>query len=949
VAFLRACLAALLVQRDVRFEVLAVENGSHDGSGDLIAREFPQVRLLRSETGLGFSGAVNYGLRALLADAEPPEVVVLLNQDTEVDPGWLAALLRAFDADSRVGIVGSLARFPDGRIQHAGAQMLWPLGYGRNLAYGAVALPNELPAPTYMAALATGLRVAMLREIGLFDEGFNPAYFEDADLALRATAAGWKIHLAADATLVHHEGAATAMSYHHTALLERNRLRFVIKHAPPEALLGAFLEAEREQLRKRAEQGGSQVLRQAYLRALLDLRAIAAERGLPATERDRLAAALADLRNTATTLERTSRMGGLHVPSNGVAPPPRDHTGEAPAPARPGFTRGDRPPVSIIMLTWNGIEYTRACLESIWANTRDVDYHLVIVDNGSSDGTREWLCGLPDITLIENATNLGFTRGNNQGMAAVPPDHDVLLLNNDTVIVQENWLARLRDVANGHPDYGVVGCTLLRTDGALQHAGTYMPTSNFFGYQIGGGEAYVGQYSSVREVEGVVGACMYIRRDLRTAIGGLDEAFFSYFEDTDYCLRAAEAGYKVVCVGDVQVVHHENISSKLNRADWWKMFGAAQATFVRKWQRHYQQRYSRALFWHSLVAGATGYSTSSREFLVELDRRGVDIRLACIFGTDYTEPPTKDPRVDQMRARPKDSNLTQVVYSQGDAFTKNSGRYKIGYTMLEADGLPRDWVSQANQMDEVWTPTSWGARTFADSGVRRPIHVIPLGFNPDYFHPDIKGHRASRRYTFLSVFDWIERKAPEVLLRAYVEEFKSADDVVLLLKVFNHDPYFDLQRNVRDLTAGSDAPPVVLMLNQHIAPHQVGCLYRSADCFVLPTRGEGWGIPILEAMACGLPAIATDWGAQRQFFHADIGYPLRTRGLVPAVARMPYYAGLRWADPDIEHLRYLMRYVYEHPMEAREIGAKAAAEVATKWTWAHATDRIMERLMAIEA
>jgi GT2 family glycosyltransferase/glycosyltransferase involved in cell wall biosynthesis len=951
-AFLPGCLDALLTQSGVTFQVLAVENGSTDGSAELIAREYPAVRLLRSAAGLGFAGAVNYGLRALLAAQAPPDVVVLLNQDTAVDRGWLAALVHPLAVDPSVGIVGSLARFADGRIQHAGGEILWPLGYGRNLAYGARVLPDDLPPPTYLAALATALRVTMLREIGLFDEGFNPAYFEDADLGLRAAAAGWRQQLAADATLVHYEGAATATGYGHAALIERNRLRLVLKHLPEARLLGDFLPAERAQVLERAAEGSSQVLRQAYLRALLDLHEIAAARRLPAQTRAALAAALAELRTDATALERTSRLRGLQVAQPRAEPPrhlaARSDGDEPGAPGRRPFTIGARPPVSIVMLTWNGLAYTRACLASIWANTSGVDYQLVIVDNGSTDGTREWLRMLPDITLIENAANVGFTRGNNQGMQAVPPEHDVLLLNNDTIVTQAHWLARLRDVANDHPDYGLVGCTLLRTDGALQHAGTYMPVSNFWGYQIGGGEAYVGQYPGVREVEGVVGACMYIRRDLRAAIGGLDAAFFSYFEDTDYCLRAAAAGFKVVCIGDVQVIHHENASTKLNRADWWKMFGAAQTIFVRKWQAHYQRRYTRALFWHSLVAAPTGYATSSREFLVELDKRGVDIRLACIFGTDYTEPPTKDPRVDQLRTRPKDSSLIQVVYSQGDAFTKNSGRYRIGYTMLEADGLPRDWVIQANQMDEVWTPTHWGAETFASSGVDRPIHVVPLGFNSDYFHPGITGRRASPRYTFLSVFDWIERKAPEVLLRAFVEEFKRSDDVLLLLKVFNNEPHFDIRRKVAELTRGADTPPIVLLLDQHVAPHQVGCVYRSADCLLAPTRGEGWGMPILEAMACGLPVIATDWGAQREFFHAGVGYPLRSRGLVPAVAHSPYYAGLRWADPDIDHLRHLMRYVYEHPDEARTLGAKAAAKVAEKWTWARAADRIMDRLTSIE-
>jgi hypothetical protein len=260
---------------------------------------------------------------------------------------------------------------------------------------------------------------------------------------------------------------------------------------------------------------------------------------------------------------------------------------------------------------------------------------------------------------------------------------------------------------------------------------------------------------------------MYIRRDVYEAIGGFDPAYFSYFEDTDYCLRASQAGYHVICVGDVQVTHLENTSTKVNRSDWQAMFSAGRQTFVQRWRDHYAARYTRSLLKHSLLAAPTGYATSSREFVRELDRRSVDVRTACIFGTDYTEPKTRDPRIDQMLSRPKDLSFPQVVYSQADAFVKNSGRYKIGFTMHETDRLPEDWVRQANQMDEIWTPTHWGAEVFRASGVTRPIYTIPLGVDPNYFHPDIVGRKPTNRFVFLSVFDWIERKGPDVLLRAY--------------------------------------------------------------------------------------------------------------------------------------------------------------------------------------
>jgi hypothetical protein len=601
------------------------------------------------------------------------------------------------------------------------------------------------------------------------------------------------------------------------------------------------------------------------------------------------------------------------------------------------------------MLTWNGLAVTQDCIASIRAHTQRVEYCLIVVDNGSSDGTRQWLEAQPDITLIANAENAGFTRGNNQGMTAAPPGYDLLLLNNDTLITQDDWLARLREVAHADPTHGIVGCKLTWPDGRLQHAGTYMP-DNYWGYQVGGGEADVGQYPGVRTVQGVVGACMYIRRDLYDRIGGLDEAFFSYFEDSDYCLRAAMHGYKTLCVGDVRITHRENTSTKINNVNWQAMFGTARQTFIAKWQPHFEQeRYTKKLFWHSIIASPTGYAVSSRAFALELDRRSVDVRVGCIWGSDITEPPTGDPRIEQLRHRPKDLALVQVVYHQGDSLIKNSGRYRIGYTMLEPNGIPKDWAAQCNQMDEVWVPSTFNARTFRDSGVKKPIHVIPLGVDPDYFHPGVAARRPSDRFVFLSNFEWGERKAPEILLKAFTDEFGTGDDAVLVLKVFNNDPGVNVRQQIEDMRLRKGGAPVVLMLNQHIALHQMGSLYTSVDCFVLPTRGEGWGMPILEAMACGVPTIATDWSAQSDFLDDEIAYPLRVTRLVPAVAKCPYYVGYEWADPDVEHLRHLMRHVYEQRDEARAKGRRAAEAVARRWTWAHAVDRIMERLDAVGA
>jgi GT2 family glycosyltransferase/glycosyltransferase involved in cell wall biosynthesis len=609
--------------------------------------------------------------------------------------------------------------------------------------------------------------------------------------------------------------------------------------------------------------------------------------------------------------------------------------------------------VTIIILTWNGLAYTKRCLETLRERTVFPDYEVVVVDNGSSDGTVEYLRSLPWLRLFENARNLGFVRGNNRALAACAGDSDFVLLNNDTEIIQPEWLSRLQATAYGTPEVGIVGARLRRPDGMLLHAGTYMPLETFWGQQVGSGEKDVNQFNADAEVEGVVFACAYIKREVYERIGPLDEDYFSYFEDSDYCLKARSHGFKVVCCGSATLIHHEHASTTVNRVSQEGMFTESQKTFKRKWQTVLEQtRYTSEVNWHSLLNFASGYANSSRELVLELDRQGLRVNYRYLYGpgTVFAQPEPEQSASYMIRViqgRSVNASGIHVFYGQADSFKTNYRSYKIGYTMLEVDQLPREWVRRANMMDEVWTPSSFNAGTFRASGVERPIHVMSLGVNPAYFNPKIEGYPVGGVFTFLSAFEWGERKAPELLLRAFNDEFRSDEPAVLVCKVYNRDALVNIGREVGQLGLREGGGRIVFSINEMIPAHQLGALYRSADCFVLPSRGEGWGLPILEAMACGLPVIATAYGAATDFISDEIAYPLNIEGIVPAEAKCPYYQGFNWAEPSYDHLRALMRHVYENREEARLKGARASAEVLGRWTWRHSAEKIICRLNEI--
>ncbi len=301
---LPACLAALAQRlaaaQDMACDIFVVDNASTDGSAEFVATHYPQVRLLRNAANLGFVCACNLGLHA----AGDRAVYVLLNQDTEVRPDWLARLVAPLQHDAAIGIAGGKALFPDGTIQHAGGELdrqaiTRHFGYGQP-DRGQFAFLREVD-------FVTGAALAITRDayaaIGDLDEGFAPAYYEDVDWCWRARQAGFRVVYVPDAVLVHKETSALLdKSYDAELIVHRNRLRFVLKYWSLHRLVDEFMPAEQRWLNSLGWQGERVIAatHRAYFDQLLHLSDIVAarEQAFPGSreEIDGLAAVLLGLR-----------------------------------------------------------------------------------------------------------------------------------------------------------------------------------------------------------------------------------------------------------------------------------------------------------------------------------------------------------------------------------------------------------------------------------------------------------------------------------------------------------------------------------------------------------------------------------------------------------------------------------------------------------------------------
>jgi GT2 family glycosyltransferase len=227
---LRACLQSLEAQTPALFEVIVVDNGSADGSPEMVEREFPAARLIRNRENRGFCAANNQGIAASQA-----EYIALLNNDAEAAPGWLAALLGAIEARPDCGMAASkiLVWEDPRRIDKAG-HLIYPDGQNRGRGSGERdrGQYDRLEDTLWPDGCAAMYRREMLAAIGGFDEDLF-AYADDAELGLRARIAGWRCVYAPAAVVRHHRGATLGLqSARRLELIERNRVLLAAKLFP---------------------------------------------------------------------------------------------------------------------------------------------------------------------------------------------------------------------------------------------------------------------------------------------------------------------------------------------------------------------------------------------------------------------------------------------------------------------------------------------------------------------------------------------------------------------------------------------------------------------------------------------------------------------------------------------------------------------------------------------
>ena len=372
------------------------------------------------------------------------------------------------------------------------------------------------------------------------------------------------------------------------------------------------------------------------------------------------------------------------------------------------------------------------------------------------------------------------------------------------------------------------------------------------------------------------------------------------------------------------------------------------------------------VLYHSCPFDLSGYGTVARNHLLQLAKiEQIKLRLRTKRFWQGVNPDLRDDGkiLHDLEVNPisNDDFIFLHHLTPENFFIEPRSKYHICYTPFETDSVPQGWLLPMRGMDEVWVPSKHNRDAYINNGLsKKKVTVIPHGVDVARYNPSIKPLEYARGgFNIGSIFDWTERKNPVALIRAYYNAFKSTDDVTLTIRTFWRFPIertreyiqSEINRIKSTFQGRTDFPKIQLWfdtMDDAIMPN----FYRSFDCFVLPTRGEGFGLPLLEAMACGVPTIGPAWGGNIEFMNNQNSLLVSGR-VIPIndhqfLRLQPQYSGQRWFDADENHLCESIKWVYKNRDEAKKLADKGVSDVQSMFTWEIAANRILNRLVEIQ-
>ncbi len=368
--------------------------------------------------------------------------------------------------------------------------------------------------------------------------------------------------------------------------------------------------------------------------------------------------------------------------------------------------------------------------------------------------------------------------------------------------------------------------------------------------------------------------------------------------------------------------------------------------------------------WTAYFYAPSGYSESARNFVKGLYLNDFFVSISSPpFKESIQLSPDMSEIIDFSNSIDLEENFIDIQHIIPESLTiDNRAGYKIGRIFFELDGIPENWSEKVKQLDEIWVASEHVKKAFLNSKVKESkIKVIPECIDTTKYDRNINPLeiKGKKKFAFLSIFDWRLQKGWDVLIESFASVFDARDDVCLLLKVFSSAgfPVEEIKRQVygymtKKMGLKKEEIPEIIFIEDMLSSDDMVRLIKACDVFVLPSRGEGWGRPYMEAMLMGKPVIGTRWGGHLDFMDDSNSFLIdcRVEKVSPeGIIEVPNYTGLNWANPSINSLRELMRYSYNNYGEALKKAELASRTINKRYNLDTVSRVVIDRLNQIKS
>lgn len=320
----------------------------------------------------------------------------------------------------------------------------------------------------------------------------------------------------------------------------------------------------------------------------------------------------------------------------------------------------------------------------------------------------------------------------------------------------------------------------------------------------------------------------------------------------------------------------------------------------------------------------SGYGEANRHAVAALHAAGVNVIGQLVSYSQESADFGNIGKLVNQICETEGNYRIKIMHTTPDQFKNftEKGKYHIAHFFWETSRLPEEFVEGLNLMDEIWTGSQINKDAILSSGVTKPIYIYPQAIETQrewpkpYVIPKFDG------YLFYSIFEWTDRKNPEALLKAFWQEFDGRKDVGLLIKTYFRNFTLANRRMIKNQIqvlksrSGAKKPPPVFLYLDLMDRQQIMRLHKSGDCYISAHRGEGWGVPQVEAALAGRPFISTGYGGCHEYFNNGenaiiLPYELvKLRGMDHS--QKWYTPEQQWAEVDFDALRGAMRYAFAH-------------------------------------